>query len=467
MSEHEQSAPLDTSDTQPQQWGGHPLFPRPETEAGPDRRRFDIIHIIRYKHDGTKEICPKAWRGAELRSWEQVVENYGGGIYQLAAQCDRTYRYQAYTEKTTLPGPSRSFVELGKPTPVIEVSPEPPPPPPAPPANVAPPAPPPAAVAPMPGPQIPGAMPGAAPYPFPYYPPPPPSSGNADTMALVRTLIETSAQNQAAVLQAVLARPAAPAPQDGTNSLQVIREIAPMLQGGGNGTAAFKQGIEVAKEIFRANSVATAPQPAAPAAPPEDDLAILGSILRMIAPAAAPAQQAPAQPAPAPPAPAPPAMVVPPGAAPPGHAWMYSAAGWTLLPSAQLPFPGAAAPAAPAAASGGDADFETKLVSLLADPAKRERLMAALSGAPVPAPPRPAVAPVAAIAPEQKPNAQHPAPVEAQNPPAPAPGGNPPTDATATSRAPAAAPDIASTLADPEAARMLAGIMAMVERAGA
>jgi hypothetical protein len=83
--------------------GGHPLFPRPVGEVGPDPRRFDMIHIERWLPDGTKEVCPRTFSGKELRSWEQVVEIGGGECtYQLRAQCGRTYRYQAYSEKAAL-----------------------------------------------------------------------------------------------------------------------------------------------------------------------------------------------------------------------------------------------------------------------------------------------------------------------------------------------------------------------------
>jgi len=68
--------------------GGHPLFPRAATDPGPDRRRFDYIIIHRWLPDGTFEQCPRLWTGSELRSWEQVVNTYGGGCtYQLIAIC--------------------------------------------------------------------------------------------------------------------------------------------------------------------------------------------------------------------------------------------------------------------------------------------------------------------------------------------------------------------------------------------
>jgi hypothetical protein len=114
MGETESSGGLEFVNQQEQtsEWGGHPLFPRAETETGPDRRRFDIIHIQRTKADGSREVCPKAWRGADLRSWEQIVEAYGGGVYQLTAQCSRTFRYQAHSDRVQLAGPSKPFVAV-------------------------------------------------------------------------------------------------------------------------------------------------------------------------------------------------------------------------------------------------------------------------------------------------------------------------------------------------------------------
>ncbi|MDI3291505.1 hypothetical protein [Polyangium sp. 15x6] len=93
---------------EPADLGGHPLFPRPETETGRDHRRFDIIQIQRWLPDGTKEVCPKPWKGSELRSWQQVIDMYGGECtYQLAAQCGKTHRFQAYSEKVFFAGPAR------------------------------------------------------------------------------------------------------------------------------------------------------------------------------------------------------------------------------------------------------------------------------------------------------------------------------------------------------------------------
>jgi len=91
-----------------QDLGGHPLFPRPETEYGPDPRKFDNIHIHRWLPDGTKESCPKVWKGSQLRSLEQVVDMYGGECtYRFIAQCGKTHRFQAYSDMIPVAGPAR------------------------------------------------------------------------------------------------------------------------------------------------------------------------------------------------------------------------------------------------------------------------------------------------------------------------------------------------------------------------
>lgn len=109
MNTDNEQKPLDgTGASIEQDLGGHPLFPRPETENGPDLRRFDHIQIHRWLSDGTKEVCPKVWRGNELRSWEQIIDLYGGECtYQLMAQCGKTHRFQAYSEKFYFSGPAR------------------------------------------------------------------------------------------------------------------------------------------------------------------------------------------------------------------------------------------------------------------------------------------------------------------------------------------------------------------------
>lgn len=317
------------------EWGGHPLFPRAETETGPDRRSFDIIHIQRFKSDGTREVCPKAWRGSDLRSWEQIVEAYGGGVYQLTSQCSRTFRLQANTERVQLPGQSKPFVmgiQSENRVPVHEMAPEPAP---APIPQHAP-APPPAHV--MPAPMAPAPIPPGyahpAPYPYPYAPPAPQpaASGNSETLALVRAVIESSNSEKTALMRALLERSG-----KDTGSLEVVRELLPMMHGGANGTQALMQGVELARNLITPGNIAPAP---APQARGEDDLALLGQVLRMIAPAAAVTVAAPAPAPAAPSAPPPATMTPPPGAAPPGWAWAYTMSGWVLVQLAHVqPYP--------------------------------------------------------------------------------------------------------------------------------
>ncbi|TKC94587.1 hypothetical protein [Polyangium fumosum] len=383
MGEPESEGGLDAADLQGTEWGGHPLFPRPETETGPDRRRFDIIHVQRYKADGTREICPKSWKGSELRSLEQISDAYGGGTYQFTAQCGRTYRFQAFSDKVHLPGPSRPFVEMRPPPP--EPTPEPAPvaaPPPA--TPVAQPAPAPAQHVPPSG-YVPGPA-AAYPYPPPYQPPPAPSN-NSDALAFARSLVEASSARESTLLRALVERPATKE----TNPLEVVREIVPLLQGNAGGTQALLQGVELARGLLPG----TPAQPVQQPAQPDEDLALLGQVLRLIAPNQAPPPAA----APAPAATPPPAAAIapPPGAPPPGFGWAFTAAGWVLVQVAHVqphfqsppaaPAPAAPAPAAPAAPG---VDLDAAFGALLADPVRLTRLRAVLGA------PAPTVAPVAA-----------------------------------------------------------------------
>lgn len=311
------------SEDQITEWGGHPLFPRAETETGPDRRKFDLIHIQRVRSDGTRDICPKAWRGADLRSWEQIFEAYGGGTYQLTAQCSRTFRYQAWGEKVHLSGPSKPFGEVIQSenrAPVHEqisaVNSH----------HVAPAHP----AAPMHQAPIQPGYPPPAPYPY-AYPPPAPAAGNAETLALIRAVLESNNAEKTTLMRALLERSGKE-----TGSLDVVREILPMMQGihGGNGTQALLQGVELARGLIGPGNMAPVAAPAPARA--EDDLALLGQVLRMIAPTAAIPAAAPTTPASAPPA----TMTPPPAAAPPGWAWAYTATGWVLVQFAHVqPYP--------------------------------------------------------------------------------------------------------------------------------
>lgn len=301
MGENESTGELEFAKSQQTiEWGGHPLFPRAENETGPDPRRFDLIHIQRYRSDGSRDVCPKAWRGADLRSWEQIVDAYGGGTYQLMAQCSRTFRFQAYSEKMQFSGPSKPFIALNQAEFTHEQTP----------VNMP-------QYAPAPNPP---AYPQAPPHGYPYpYPQPPAAPGNAETLALVRAVIESSNAEKSTLMRALLERPAKE-----TGSLEIMREILPFMQGGAGGTKALLQGVELARGLFAGN------QPTPPTGQIED-LAMLGQVLRMIAPTAPATATAPA----APPSP-PPAALTPPGAPPPGHTWAYTASGWMLVQLAQL-----------------------------------------------------------------------------------------------------------------------------------
>lgn len=348
MGETESNGELEFAKSQQiTEWGGHPLFPRAETETGPDTRRFDLIHIHRCKSDGSRDVCPKAWKGSELRSWEQIVDTYGGGTYQLVAQCSRTFRFQAFSEKMQFSGPSKPFLAVNPPEIIHEQAPAPQ-----------------QTQAPVHSPPIPpGYAPQAPPHGYPY-PPPSAASGNAETLALVRAVIESSNAEKSTLMRALLERPAKE-----TGSLEVLREILPMMQGGAGGTRALLQGVELARGLFGTANTA-------PPAGQVEDLAILGQVLRMIAPAPNPPAAPPAT-APHPP----PATLSPPGAPPPGCAWAFTASGWVLIPLEQLqqmPAPAPApAPAAPPPAAKPN-ESTSPLDEVLAD-AEVGKLFASLS----------------------------------------------------------------------------------------
>ncbi|MDI1484360.1 hypothetical protein [Polyangium sp. y55x31] len=322
---------------EPIELGGHPLFPRPETEVGPDPRRFDLIQIVRILPDKTREVCPTAWKGSELRSWQQIIDMYGGECwYQLNAMCGKSHKYTAKSEMLYFAGPARKpFVQ------------EPQAPRPAPAAS----------------PINPAAVP---PY---YYAPPAPAPAPApaaapamgvEFMGLLKVVLET----MRSILENTK-QPAPPPPQGNqtlevvqaiapllqqppqSNSLELVRELVPLLRGndagkpsvgagyergmergielakalGGNGGSGGDEFGEIAKllTLVKSTTAANSPPPPPPPPPPpqanpwptgapmswegwEMIQTPMGIIMRQTA---APAQPAPAQPAPVAPAPEP------------------------------------------------------------------------------------------------------------------------------------------------------------------
>ncbi len=88
---------------------GHPLFPIPMERVVSARRRFDLIQINRVLPDKkTRETCPVLFKGSELRSWQQILELYGGECYyQLQGVCAKTRRYTARSEQWFFRDPPR------------------------------------------------------------------------------------------------------------------------------------------------------------------------------------------------------------------------------------------------------------------------------------------------------------------------------------------------------------------------
>lgn len=270
---------------------GHPLFPRGEHETGPDKRRIDLIQVDRMREDGTLEHCPRHFKASEIRSWQDIVDRFGGGSYRLRALCGKTYQFQGSTERREFFGPAaRPLAEdarSGQKSPAQQPTP----------------------AAAMPAQQPPASTPAG-------WPPPPPAGwpwmmpnnqngGIApEVLALLMKSMErpaTSPQDQimaivlkgmldqqTALVKMMFDRPATPSPLD------ALQQIKPLLDNT-NGVEQLLKGVELAKSLH-SSSPAAADQG-------EDVLTMITSMLQKLAPPASP----PPPPAPPPPPPALPA----------------------------------------------------------------------------------------------------------------------------------------------------------------
>jgi hypothetical protein len=266
---------------------GHPLFPRGEHETGPDKRRIDLLQIDRLREDGTLEHCPRYFKSSEIRSWQDIVERFGGGSYRLRALCGKTYQFQGSTERREFFGPpTRPMAEdtrsgqkaAGR-------------------AEIAP--------------ALPTSTPSPA-QPAPVAPGWPPSNGwpwgapqngiSPEILALLMKSMERSATSpqdpimaillkgmmdqQATIMKVAFDRPAAP------NPLETLQHLKPLLEST-NGVAQLIKGVELAKSLH-GSSPAAAPDQG------EDMLSMITQMFSKLAPTAASALPA------APPLPAPP-----------------------------------------------------------------------------------------------------------------------------------------------------------------
>ena len=346
-------------DPETEEWGGHPLFPRAETETGPDPRKFDRIQLVRYHADGSREVAPKTWKGSELHSWQQILDEYGGDCtYQLVAQCGKTHKYSAWSEKWFFAGPPRK--PLGN-----------------------------------------GPVGGAARQEAPLQ--------QASQMTTQDVLL----QMNLAFVKMFLEKQAAPPPNPvemlreaaallnganrAPNPFEVVKEILPLMNSGEQTSRTLKQGIELAREFYKNSTVGSS----APSRSSSDDMDGIMSIVKMIT-AMRPANPPAAAPPAAAPAPTPPQQqyaFAPPCPPPPGYGWMYTQQGWVAFPmampthaptvnrTAPVSQPASApAPAAPAV------DEDALLHAMIANPEMRTKLQALLSAcapAPTTAPPAP------------------------------------------------------------------------------
>ena len=101
---------------------GHPLFPIPMDRVVSARRRFDLVQIHRILPDkNTRETCPVLFIGSELRSWQQILDMFGGECYyQLQGVCSKTRRYTARSERWFFSSPARKPFVASAQLPAIE-----------------------------------------------------------------------------------------------------------------------------------------------------------------------------------------------------------------------------------------------------------------------------------------------------------------------------------------------------------
>jgi hypothetical protein len=392
---------------EPTKHRGHPLFPRPESETGPDPRNIDLIHIERWLPDGTREVCPIAFKASEIRSWEDITKRFGGECtYQLRAQCGTTFRWQGTTEKTPIASPPiKPFVvEAGPPKPApaaaatgsMPAAASAPPAPAAAPVAVSPPS----AVAP-----VFHHVPMGSYLPQPAAPAP---GGMSDLVAVLQAIVKSTADMQGAILRAMIE---ARAPHQAPSTLELLRELKPMLDSSGGNANALLQGVELAKGLFQ--SVQQQGPAAAPA--PDDFGSALGALVKMVS---HPTPQAGALPPTAPAAAAPPGGWMP----PPGWAGWGPAPGWGPGPWGMPPH----AYGWPVTPGVPPVDADALLLAALRNPAVRERLSALIGtlGTAAPAPPGPVNSGAAPPAPPASPSAVPTNPTASPTP-APAVGGEP------------------------------------------
>jgi len=359
----------DEAESEQAEFTGHPLFPRAFTETGPDRRKFDWIQVVRYLPDGTREVCPKMFKGSELRSWQQLLDEYGGECtYQIGAQRASDHCFTAWSEKAFFASPPRKAFNGGPWMPKQD------------PVNAAP--------------SISQQTTNdtllimlvklLAERRDP--PPPPPPPNPAEWLHGVAALL--NGLNR------------------GPSGIEMVKEMMPLMSGGERTNRSFMQGIEIARDLFK-NA------PAESARSNSDDLSAMMDLAKLftaVRPANPPAPAAPAQT----PAPAPnqqhSAVPVPPCPPPPGYGWMFTQQGWvafhlgmTNTQFANRPAPIPTAPQAPAAPMPQIQDEDVMLRKLLEHPEMRAKLQAMLAEpprtpAPVPhpAPPAPPPVPIAA-----------------------------------------------------------------------
>ena len=90
----------------------HPLFPV-DNDAPPRKAPFVWIHLSRLRPDETVENHPQRWPAGQLKTWQDIFDIAGGGLYRIWATDDRGHYTAFYPANPSdfydLPGPPKPF----------------------------------------------------------------------------------------------------------------------------------------------------------------------------------------------------------------------------------------------------------------------------------------------------------------------------------------------------------------------
>src|SRR5262249_14109737 len=110
----------------PRSYDPHPLFPR--EDGTPEDADIQFVSFLRRTPVAGVKHCPLDFPAAEIQSWEQVVDFWGGGDYQAIAK-DKHHRVIRHYPKLTwqsFEGEPKPLVKPGTPAPAAPRPVEPP-----------------------------------------------------------------------------------------------------------------------------------------------------------------------------------------------------------------------------------------------------------------------------------------------------------------------------------------------------